>query len=122
MVKINKWMNNFFYFFFLRKKFVINMGRAFGIVSLIFGIISIPLSAAMAAMSIWAFIVPSIVPFVSLIGWIFPGIAIIFGLIGIIADDSKGMAIAGFILGIISLIIGFLLSSLIATFFASLIP
>jgi len=98
------------------------MGRAFGIVSLIFGLISIPVSAAMASLSVWSFFLPTIVPIVSMIGWIMPGIAVLFGIIGIIVDDSKGMAIAGLILGIIGFIIGFLLSSLIVTFFASLIP
>jgi len=98
------------------------MGRAFGIVALIFGSISIPVSGAMAAISFWSSFLPSIVPIVFIIGWLIPGIAVIFGIIGIIVDGSKGMAIAGLILGIIALIVGFLLRSLIADFFASLIP
>ena len=33
-----------------------------------------------------------------------PGAAILFGIIGLIADESKGMAIAGLILGIIGIV------------------
>lgn len=69
------------------------MGSPFGIVSLIFGIIGL------VAGWLLVFIFP-------IIGFAIPAIAIIFGIIGIASDDSKGLGIAGLILGIIALIIG----------------
>ena len=93
------------------------MGRAFGVVALIFGVISIPFGGAMAAIGSLTFLASDTASIVSILGWLIPGIAIVFGIIGIIADDSKGLAIAGFLLGIIGLIVGFLVRSLIANFF-----
>jgi hypothetical protein len=52
---------------------------------------------------------------VSLFGWILPVIPIIFGIIGIVKDESKRKASAGIILGIIGLIVGVLIRFLIAT-------
>jgi len=71
------------------------MRETFGITALIFGLMSIP-SGIIAA-------------FVSIIGWLIPPIAIIFGIIGIVKDDSKGMALAGLVLGIVGLTIGLFL-------------
>ena len=55
------------------------------------------------------------------LGFLFPFVAIIFGAIGIKKDDSNGMAIAGLILGIISLIcvalVFFLLGALLMAMF-----
>ena len=76
----------------------------------------------MAVISSLALLTSDIVSIIAIFGWLIPGIAVIFGIIGIIADDSKGMAIAGLILGIIGLIVGFLIRSLFANFFDSLIP
>lgn len=72
-----------------------NMGETFGLTALIFGLISIP-SGIIAA-------------FISIIGWLIPPIAIIFGIIGTVKDDSKGMAVAGLVLGIVGLTIGLFL-------------
>lgn len=104
------------------------MGRAFGIVAMIFGSISIPLCVAIAALSsISSFYslllgIPDILALFSIIGWLIPAIAIIFGISGIIKDDTKGLATAGLILGAIALILGLLIRLMIATFFSGLMP
>lgn len=54
------------------------------------------------------------------IGFIFPVVAIIFGAIGISRDDSKGMAIAGLVIGIIDLLCLLLVIFLLAAFIAAL--
>ena len=98
------------------------MGKAFGIVDLIFGLIillMIGITAALTISSIW---VANFAPIVFMLEWLIPGIAIIFGIIGIIVDNSKGIAIAGLILGIIGFTVGFLLRSIITNFFATLFP
>jgi uncharacterized membrane protein len=63
------------------------MGNAFGIIALIFGIIGLCCG--------WI---------LSLFGLVFPIVAIVCGAIGIKKDDSSGMAIAGLVLGSISVI------------------
>jgi hypothetical protein len=68
------------------------MGKALGIISLIFGLIGLLLGWL-----IWIFF--------PILGYIVPGVAIVTGIIGIVVDDSKGMAIAGLILGAIGLIV-----------------
>jgi hypothetical protein len=102
-----------------------NMGRAFGIVAMIFGSISIPLCGAIAAMSSFYSLLlgmPDILALFSIIGWLIPAIAVIFGITGIIKDDTKGLAIAGLILGAIALILGLLIRFMIATLFSGLMP
>ena len=76
------------------------MGKALGIVALIFGIIGMIISLViMAPMLGWGFSALAFFPY-------FPNIvAIICGSIGIKKDDSPGLAIAGLILGSIGLII-----------------
>ena len=94
------------------------MGRVFGIVALIFGIISIPLSivAAVTEGTFGFFGLPHIGNLIIILGWVSIGIAIVFGILGIILDEYKGMAIAGLILGIIGLILRLLLGALINMF------
>ena len=104
------------------------MGRAFGIVAMIFGSISIPLCVAITALSsissIYSLLMgmPDILALFSLIGWLIPAIAIIFGIIGIIKDDTKGLAIAGLILGVIALILGLIIRYMITSLFSGLMP
>ena len=104
------------------------MGRAFGTVAIIFGAISIPLCVAIAALSsissFYSLLLggPDILTLFSIIGWLIPAIAIIFGIIGIIIDDTKGLAIAGLILGAIALIFGLLIRSMITSLFSGLMP
>lgn len=104
------------------------MGKAFGIVAIIFGVISIPLCVAYVALSsISSFYslllgMPDIFTIFSIIGWLIPAIAILFGLIGIIVDKSKGLAIAGLILGLIALIIGLTIRFMFADLFSGLMP
>ena len=89
------------------------MGKIFGLLGLIFGLIGI--------IGVW------FITFFFYFGALLIGIlAIVFGGIGIAKDDSKGLGIAGLILGIITLIIWFiwpilLLFGLLA-FFAGLFP
>ena len=67
------------------------MGKIFGILSLLFGILSIVLTFVFYA--IWGIAIPIL--------------AIVFGGIGIAKDDSKALGIVGLILGIVSLVIWF---------------
>jgi hypothetical protein len=103
------------------------MGRNFGIVAMIFGSISIPLCGAFAALgslsSFYSTILggPDVFIGFSIIGWAIPAIAIIFGILGIIKDDPKGLSIAGLILGSIAIIVGLLLRIMIATLFSGLV-
>ena len=68
------------------------MGKIFGIIALICGILGI--------FGGWLLAIP--------IGYygifVFPGIAIVAGIIGIIVDETKGMAIAGLILGLFGIV------------------
>jgi hypothetical protein len=112
----------------LKKIVIKNMGRAFGTVAMIFGSISIPLCVAITALSsISSFYslllgMPDILALFSILGWLIPTIAIIFGIIGIIKDDSKGLAIAGLILGVIALILGLIIRYMITSLFSGLMP
>lgn len=87
------------------------MSNTNGIISLIFGIIGL----------CCGWLIP--LPYV---GYIFPAVAIIFGIIGIIKDDSHGMAITGLILGIISLlcvaVFAVLLLGILLTMFGGALP
>lgn len=76
------------------------MGKALGIVALIFGIIGMIISLViMVPMWGWGFSSLAFFPY-------FPNIvAIICGIIGIKKDDSPGLGIAGLVLGSIGLII-----------------
>lgn len=80
------------------------MGRAFGIVALIFGLFSWVLWGIVVHFyfSINNFLDLPISHLTFIIGWILPTIAIIFGIIGLAVGDSKGLAIAGLILGSIN--------------------
>ena len=75
-----------------------------GIISLIFGLLALLLG--------W--LIMLFVPFGDYIMYALCGLAIVFGIIGIIKDDSKGKAIAGMILGIIALILWPILWTIIA--------
>jgi len=81
------------------------LGKVFGIIALVFGICGL------------AF------PWIPFIGglWVIalPIIAIIFGGIGIAKDDSKGMGIAGLVLGIVGIIMYIVVFVLLAILFAS---
>ena len=66
-----------------------------GTLSLVFGLIAL----------LVGWLIMLFVPFGDYIMYALCGLAIVFGIIGIIKDDSKGKAIAGLILGIIALVI-----------------
>ncbi len=83
------------------------MGKVFGALSLIFGIFGL------FGWLIFAML-PIVLPYS---GFYLPGAAVVLGIIGIIADDSKGMAIAGLILGIIGIIIVIMLPFLLVFLF-----
>ena len=84
------------------------MGKIFGIIALICGLLGI--------LGGWLLAIP--------IGYygifIFPGIAIVTGIIGIIVDDSKGMAIAGLILGLFGIVFVMFILPLLTIIFALL--
>jgi hypothetical protein len=81
------------------------MSNTYGIISLIFALVGLFIG--------W-------IPFIGLFGLIFPIIAIIFGAIGIKKDDSHGMAIAGLVIGCISLLCIILVVTVFAILFAAL--
>ena len=82
------------------------LGKVFGIISLIMGLIGL----ALIPIFIWVFVIP----FFGLIFWIVVGIAIVFGIIGIAKDDSKGLGIVGLILGIIAIVLRFVIPIILA--------
>ena len=104
------------------------MGKGFGTAALVFGIICIPFGVVMTLLSslfsmggIWS-LPPEITSLLSLFGWLIPGLALIFGLIGMFVDDSKGRAITGFILGLMGLIIVFVIQIIFENLFTPLFP
>lgn len=87
------------------------MGKVFGALALVFGLIALILG--------WALII--FVPFGDYILYALCGLAVVFGIIGIVKDDSKGMGIAGLILGIIAAVVWiFLWAIIFIAIFASL--
>ncbi|MHA1459563.1 MAG: hypothetical protein ACTSQR_07885 [Promethearchaeota archaeon] len=66
------------------------MGKTFGIISLLCGILGL-----------FAWLLLGTLPFGV---YYLPGAAIVFGIIGLIADESKGMSIAGLIFGIFDIV------------------
>lgn len=66
------------------------MSKVWGILSLIIGLI--------------AFIAMPFLLIIPYALYIFPALAVIFGIIGIATEEKKGMSIAGLILGIVALI------------------
>jgi len=83
------------------------MGKVFGILSLICGIFGL------FGWFIFA-LLPISLPFS---GFYLPGLAVIFGIVGIVTEDGKGMAITGLILGIIGIIIVLVLPFLLVFLF-----
>jgi hypothetical protein len=87
------------------------MGKTFGALALVFGLVALLVG--------WAILI--FVPYGNYIMYALCGLAIVFGIIGIIKDDSKGMGIAGMILGFIALVIWPILGAiLIVIIFGSL--
>ena len=82
------------------------MGKVFGILALLCGILGF------VGWLLFA-LIPINLPFS---GFYLPGAAIVFGIIGIIVDDSKGMAIAGLILGSIGIIFIMIILPLLLVF------
>jgi len=89
------------------------MGKTFGVLALVFGLITL--------LAGWAIII-FLLPYGSYIVYALAGLAIVFGIIGIIKDDSKALGIVGMILGIIALIIYAFAWVFIAVFFLSWLP
>ncbi|MFX0075418.1 MAG: hypothetical protein ACFE96_08250 [Candidatus Hermodarchaeota archaeon] len=86
------------------------MSKVFGILSFVFGILGICVGWILwIILKDWG-------------GFLLPSFAIIFGIIGIIKDDSKGLGIAGLILGIIGLIIEIIIFLFFIPFIYSLFP
>lgn len=83
------------------------MGKVFGALALILGLI-----ALIASWPIMIFF-PD---YGAYIVFALCGLAIIFGIFGIIKDDSKGMGIAGLIFGIFAILVGLLAYFLIPVF------
>ncbi|MFW9879170.1 MAG: hypothetical protein ACFFG0_39325 [Candidatus Thorarchaeota archaeon] len=73
------------------------MGRAYGVISLLMGIIAIVFELVLAF--VFSFI------YADIIFYILVALAILFGIIGIAKDDSKGFGLGGLILGIVALVL-----------------
>ena len=78
------------------------MGKALGIVGLVLGAIGIVL-AILLGMVVYRLTLIFLIP-----TFVIAAIAIVFGIIGMVKDDSKGIKIAGVVLGAIS--VGLILS------------
>ena len=84
------------------------MGKVFGILALVFGLIGL--------LGGWLLVL-----FLPYGQYYLPAAAIVFGIIGIIVDDSKGMAIAGLVLGVVGIIfVLFILPIILLLFLFSL--
>lgn len=93
------------------------MGKTFGALALTFGLIAL----------LVGWLIMWLVPFGDIIMYVLCVLAIVFGIVGIIKDDSKGMGIAGLILGIIALICwpilwGIVFAVIILGLFGGLMP
>jgi hypothetical protein len=86
-----------------------------GINALILGIICIPLGILAAALEGRSFF--GFEWFIAIFGTIAIFVAILFGILGSILDESKGLAITGLILGIIGLIVRVVFGPLIRSIF-----
>ncbi|MFX1497875.1 MAG: hypothetical protein ACFFBH_10135 [Promethearchaeota archaeon] len=83
------------------------MGKTFGIIALLAGLAGVIL---LALLYIGFFLAPILIfPYIGLIIIIAGALGIIFGIIGIAKDDSKGLGIVGLILGIIAIALYFIL-------------
>jgi hypothetical protein len=82
------------------------MGKVFGIIALLCGILGF---------FGWLLfgLIPIVLPYSA---YYLPGAAILFGIIGLIADESKGMAIAGLILGILGIVFIIIILPLLIVF------
>ena len=104
------------------------MEKNFGAVAVIIGSNCIPLSGAFAAFdsvgraSLPPFNSFELINLFFLLSWLIPTIAIIFGIIGIVTDDSRQNATVGLILGIIGLFVGFFIRFLLDAFLSSVVP
>jgi len=85
------------------------MGKALGIISLICGLLGL----------FGGWFLGFVIPFGE---YYLLGIAIVTGLIGVFVQDSKGMAIAGLILGIIGVIFVYLFLYFILILLAYMFP
>ena len=74
------------------------MGRSFGLTAFILGIISLPTNITLGILHFYMVLL--------IVGWLIPFIAIFLGIIGMALDDSKGLALTGVIFGIIALVSG----------------
>lgn len=87
------------------------LGKTFGIIALLTGLAGIILLALRYIGFFFASFL--LFPFMALIIIVAGALAIIFGIIGIAKDDSKGLGVAGLILGIITLALHFILPFII---------
>jgi len=77
------------------------MGRTFGIISFIAGLIAFSAGWALTwLLSPWGKYFPYVLSI----------LAIVFGILGIVKEESKGLAIAGLVLGTIALILAIVLA------------
>ena len=72
------------------------MGKALGIISLVFGILGL----------VVGWIIGALLPLGS---FYFPVVAIVCGIVGICVQEKKGMAIAGLVLGSVAFVAGIFL-------------
>ena len=87
-----------------------------GVVALILGFLGLVISASTLLIEIWNLILRwTNLPIISVMGWVISSLAILLGIIGIIIDDPKKLAIAGLICGILGLIHRFLAIYILAT-------
>ena len=71
------------------------MGKALGIISLIFGLLGL----------LVGWVLELFLPFLPFGEFYFPVVAIVCGIVGICVQEKKGMAIAGLVLGCVAFVL-----------------
>jgi hypothetical protein len=90
------------------------LGKTFGVLALVFGLVAVILVPVFFFVFYFAY--------GSYVFYALAGLAIVFGIIGMIKDDSKGLGVVGLILGIVALVLWFVLPMiLVGLLFGSLI-
>ena len=74
------------------------MGKALGIISLIFGLLGLLVG--------WTLEI--FLPFLPFASFYLPVVAIVCGIVGVCVQEKKGMAIAGLVLGAVGIVLAFL--------------
>jgi len=90
------------------------LGKTFGVISTLLGFVGL----VMLILHLFVFIIP----FGLFVIWAFAVVAIVFGIIGMIKDDSKGFGVLGLILGILTIVLWILAPIIFLGMLISMLP